>query len=60
VGTFRFQSPLFSKWDDFRFAALCLHNELEKEIQMGKGILLWLMGVPLSVIVLIALFTSWI
>lgn len=27
---------------------------------MGKGILLWLAGVPLSVIILIAIFTTWI
>jgi len=32
----------------------------QKEALMGKGIILWLMGVPLSVILLIALFTTWI
>jgi hypothetical protein len=31
-----------------------------KERIMGRGILLWLMGVPLSVIILIALFTNFI
>jgi len=32
----------------------------EQEAIMGKGIILWLLGVPVSVIVLIALFTTWI
>jgi hypothetical protein len=34
--------------------------ETTKEATMGKGILLWLAGVPLSVIILIAIFTNWI
>jgi hypothetical protein len=28
----------------------------EKETRMGKGILLWLLGVPIPVIILLALF----
>jgi len=31
-----------------------------KEADMGRGIILWLLGVPISVIVLIALLTNWI
>jgi hypothetical protein len=31
-----------------------------KEPTMARGMLLWLMGVPLSVIILIALFTNFI
>jgi hypothetical protein len=27
---------------------------------MGRGILLWLLGVPIPVIILIAIFTNWI
>jgi hypothetical protein len=34
--------------------------KLKKEVTMGKGLILWLMGVPLSVIILIAVFTTWI
>jgi hypothetical protein len=35
-------------------------RKLNEEVAMGRGLLLWLAGVPLSVIILIALFTSWI
>jgi hypothetical protein len=42
-----------------RFDVLLLVKRL-KEAAMGRGLLLWLAGVPLSVIILIALFTSWI
>jgi hypothetical protein len=30
--------------------------ELQKENKMGRGILLWLLGVPIPVIILLALF----
>jgi hypothetical protein len=33
---------------------------MKTESQMARGLLLWLLGVPLSVIVLIALFTNFI
>jgi hypothetical protein len=32
----------------------------EKEAIMLRGLVLWLLGVPLSVIILIAIFTHWI
>jgi hypothetical protein len=31
-----------------------------EEAAMGKAIILWILGVPISVIVLIALFTNWL
>ncbi len=33
---------------------------LEREIDMLKGGLLWMIGIPLPVIILIALFTNWL
>jgi hypothetical protein len=48
-----------SKWF---FETLCSGQESE-EFDMGslaKGTVLWLLGVPLSVIILIALFTNYI
>ncbi len=33
-----------------------LNVEILKEIIMGRGILLWLIGVPIPVIILLALF----
>jgi hypothetical protein len=33
---------------------------LEWEIDMLKGGLLWMIGIPLPVIILIALFTNWL
>jgi hypothetical protein len=33
---------------------------MEKESRMARGLLLWMLGVPLSAIVLIALFTNFI
>jgi hypothetical protein len=32
----------------------------EEEAPMLRGLILWLLGVPLSVIILIAIFTNWI
>ncbi len=45
--------------NDFARAALCPHSN-GQEALMGKGIILWLCGVPLSVIILLAIFTNWI
>lgn len=33
-----------------------LHRTLEQEAFMGRGILLWLLGVPIPIIILLAIF----
>jgi len=52
------------KWQrrpDFDNARLCRvafssTNDLREETIMGRGILLWLLGVPIPIIILLALF----
>ena len=34
----------------------CMHYRLSTEDIMGRGILLWLLGVPIPIIILLALF----
>jgi hypothetical protein len=36
--------------------AFSSENIIRKEIIMGRGILLWLLGVPIPIIILLALF----
>jgi hypothetical protein len=51
-------------WEEFRFlfrnwnaSADCTFLEHQlKEVAMGRGILLWLLGVPIPIIILLALF----
>jgi hypothetical protein len=36
-------------------ASLCAYQTLLRRIVMGRGILLWLLGVPIPVIIILAL-----
>jgi hypothetical protein len=45
-------------WNSWPRAPLSGHNEADTETTMtwGKGALLWLLGIPLPIIILLALF----
>ena len=44
-----------SAWER-AFVAYCLRMKLLMDATMGRGILLWLLGVPIPIILLLALF----
>jgi hypothetical protein len=53
-------TPLHSQsprrpWNSPRIGALCLHLLVTEGFVMGRGILLWLLGVPIPIILLLAL-----
>ena len=43
-------------WNRSLAPAFSLHEEIMEAIVMGRGILLWLLGVPIPVIILLWLF----
>jgi hypothetical protein len=45
---------LMSKW--WQRALLCSRSQEILEETMGRGILLWLLGVPIPIIIILALF----
>jgi hypothetical protein len=46
---------LFGKLDATNAQDWGCHSGIHKEVAMGRGILLWLLGVPIPVILLLAL-----
>jgi hypothetical protein len=52
---FRRQRGTFLRAMSFPHSFHC-HNELEVDMGFGRGILLWLLGVPIPIILLIVLF----
>jgi hypothetical protein len=44
-----------TKWISARLLGATINRNQTKEVLMGRGILLWLLGVPIPIIIIIAL-----
>jgi hypothetical protein len=47
---------LLWRWNENRAALFFVRHTHFQEVAMGRGILLWLLGVPIPIIILIMLF----